>query len=152
MLMCTYKNCASLSSLLPQPPLSLCLTITIIILSSLSLNFNHCIEIHVVSWDGMHVCWEWRGKFPVYRSLKMLGNQLAHVHTTYRIAGNFRGRKLSRISRFESHPRKFSPRNLGAYRTHLWLVSSNPWKFSLRNSHFLQIRGSFLPRKFTAIR
>ena len=29
----------------------------------------------------------------------------------YRIAGNFRGRKLSRISRFFSHPRKFSPRN-----------------------------------------
>ena len=25
--------------------------------------------------------------------------------------GNFRGRKLSRISRFFSHPRKFSPRN-----------------------------------------
>ena len=29
----------------------------------------------------------------------------------YRIAGNFRGRKLSRISRFFSLPRKFSPRN-----------------------------------------
>ena len=29
----------------------------------------------------------------------------------YRIAGNFRGRKLSRISRFLSHPRKFSPQN-----------------------------------------
>ena len=29
----------------------------------------------------------------------------------YRIAGNFQGRKLSRISRFFSHPRKFSPRN-----------------------------------------
>ena len=29
----------------------------------------------------------------------------------YRIAGNFRGRKLSRISRFSRHPRKFSPRN-----------------------------------------
>ena len=29
----------------------------------------------------------------------------------YRIAGNFRGRKLSRISRFFRHPRKFSPRN-----------------------------------------
>ena len=29
----------------------------------------------------------------------------------YRIAGNFRGRKLSRISRFFSHPRKFSPRS-----------------------------------------
>ena len=29
----------------------------------------------------------------------------------YRIAGNFRGWKLSRISRFFSHPRKFSPQN-----------------------------------------
>ena len=29
----------------------------------------------------------------------------------YRIAGNFRGRKLSRISRFFRHPRKFSLRN-----------------------------------------
>ena len=27
------------------------------------------------------------------------------------LAGNFRGRKLSRISRFFTHPRKFSPRN-----------------------------------------
>ncbi len=32
----------------------------------------------------------------------------------YRIAGNFRGRKLSRISRFESHPR-----NLGVCHNHL---------------------------------
>ena len=29
----------------------------------------------------------------------------------YRIEGNFRGRKLSRISRFFNHPRNFSPRN-----------------------------------------
>ena len=29
----------------------------------------------------------------------------------YRIVGNFRGRKLSQISRFFSHLRKFSPRN-----------------------------------------
>ena len=29
----------------------------------------------------------------------------------YRIAGNFRGRKLSRISQFFSHPRMFYPRN-----------------------------------------
>ena len=41
------------------------------------------------------------------------------VNQLYRIAGNFRGRKLSWISRFESHPRKFSPRNLGACRTYL---------------------------------
>ena len=42
----------------------------------------------------------------------------AHIYTrmhthTYRTAGNFRGRKLSRISRFSRHPRKFSPRNSG---------------------------------------
>ena len=39
----------------------------------------------------------------------------------YRIAGNFRGRKPSRISRFERHPRKFSPRNFGhAAPTYVW--------------------------------
>ena len=70
---------------------------------------------------------------------------------TYCIAGNFRGRKFSRISRFESHPWKFSPWNLGVCRTHLWLVLSNPWKYSSQNSHFLRIRESFLPRKFTTI-
>ena len=36
---------------------------------------------------------------------------LAMSLNRYRTAGNFRGRKLSRISRFFSHPRKFSPRN-----------------------------------------
>ena len=37
---------------------------------------------------------------------------LQYKHASkYRIAGNFRGRKLSRISRFFRHPRKFSPRN-----------------------------------------
>ena len=34
-----------------------------------------------------------------------------YIIGSYCIAGNFRGRKLSRISRFFSHPRKFSPRN-----------------------------------------
>ena len=44
-----------------------------------------------------------------------------HVHT-YHIAGNFRGRKLSRLSRFESHPRKFCPWNFGhAAPTYVWL-------------------------------
>ena len=69
----------------------------------------------------------------------------------YRIAGNFRGRKLSRILRFDSHPQKFSPRNFGhAHAAPTY--SSNPWKFSPWNYHFLWIRKSFLPRKFTAIR
>ena len=69
----------------------------------------------------------------------------------YCIVGNFRGRKLSRISRFESHPWKFFPWNFRVCSTHLCLVSSNPWKFSPWNSHFLRIRESLLPRKFTAI-
>ena len=34
-----------------------------------------------------------------------------HFMMDYRIAGNFRGRKLSRISQFFRHTRKFSPRN-----------------------------------------
>ena len=40
----------------------------------------------------------------------MLNNVLLFA---YRIEQNFRGRKYSRISRFWSHPRKFSPQNLG---------------------------------------
>ena len=52
---------------------------------------------------------------------KERGLGMASVHCPlngdYRRAGNFRGRKRSRISRFESHPRKFSPRNLGGRTT-----------------------------------
>ena len=36
------------------------------------------------------------------------------IHHFYRIAENFRGRKLSRFSRFQNPPRKFSPRNFVA--------------------------------------
>ena len=55
-----------------------------------------------------------------YRYNNMTGSSLIIVHCQrsflaisayYCIAGNFRGRKLSRISRFFSHLRKFSPRN-----------------------------------------
>ena len=38
-----------------------------------------------------------------------------HKTMTYRIAENFQGRKLSRISRFCGYLRKFSLRNLGAW-------------------------------------
>ena len=49
-------------------------------------------------------------------AIKSLVNTAKNIKTPsnvcsemYRIAGNFRGRKLSRTSRFFSHPRKFSP-------------------------------------------
>ena len=41
-------------------------------------------------------------------------------HYTVYIAGNFRGRKLPRISRFCGYSRKFSPRNLGAWHPLAW--------------------------------
>ena len=53
-------------------------------------------------------------------------------------AGNFRRRNISRISRFWGYSRKFSPRNLGAWRS----LVRQKWA----------IRENFLPRKFPAIR
>ena len=51
--------------------------------------------------------------------------------------GNFRGRKLSRISQFCGYLRKFSPQNLGAW--HLWQCKSEQSaKFSPRKSIFHQ--------------
>ena len=61
----------------------------------------------------------------------------------YRIAKNFQGRKLSRISRFESHPRKFSPRNFGhAIPTYVTFqnsakVFSTKWSLSPIRESFL---------------
>ena len=52
--------------------------------------------------------------------------------TSYRIAENFRVRKLSQISRFESHLRKFSPWNLGVPYLPM-LEFSIPQKFSPRD-------------------
>ena len=53
-----------------------------------------------------------------------------YIAYTYRIVENFRGWKRSWILQFESHPRKFSPRNFGcAIPTHDWF--SIPRKFSL---------------------
>ena len=79
------------------------------------------------------------------------GNLYIEHAWKYRIAENFRGRILSQISCFESHPRKFSPRNLGMPYPPM-LGFSIPWKFSPRNDQRLSpIRESFLPRKFPAI-
>ena len=69
----------------------------------------------------------------------------------YRIAGNFWGRKLSRILWVESHQRTFSPHSFGCGAPTFTVGFSTPWKISPRNAHFLQIRESFLPRKFPAI-
>ena len=55
----------------------------------------------------------------------------------YRIAGNFRGRKLLRISRFESHPRKFSPRNLGG------AAPIYDWFQAIRESFLCEILTSY---------
>ena len=48
---------------------------------------------------------------PGQLGLKNVSIARAFPFVNYRIEGNFRGRKLSRISRFFSHLRKFSPRN-----------------------------------------
>ena len=77
---------------------------------------------------------------------------MPHYTALYRIVENFQGRKRSRISWFLSHPRKFSPRNLSMPYQLLMIGFCIPRKFSLRNSHFLPIRKSFLPWKFCAIR
>ena len=72
----------------------------------------------------------------------------------YRIAENFRGWKRSRISWFESHPRKFSDMHeiLGvSYPPMIGLVF-HEIKFSPQNVHFLPICKSFLSQKFPAIR
>ena len=65
---------------------------------------------------------------------------LSDANLNYWRAGNFRGRKLSRISRFFSHPRSF----LRAFHTHYATSFNIP-----RNT---PIRERFLPLKFPAIR
>ena len=57
----------------------------------------------------------------------------------YHIAGNFRGRKLSRISRFFSHLRKFSPRNSR---------HATPIMLPFRESFLREMLLSTDPRKF----
>ena len=69
---------------------------------------------------------------------------------TYRIAENFRGRKLSRISRFCGYMQKFSLQNLE--RGILWLCKSEQSaKVFPAKIVFSPIHESFLPRKFPAI-
>ena len=74
-------------------------------------------------------CKAWKKYLYLWKNkvLKLSCNwKLYQIHNTlyifkYRIVGNFRGRKLSRTSRFESHLRKFSSRNLGhATPTYAW--------------------------------
>ena len=70
--------------------------------------------------------------------------------TLYRIAENFRGRKLSRISRFCGYTRKFSPWNLG--RGVLWRCKSEQSaKVFSAKIVFSPICKNFFPRKFPAI-
>ena len=52
----------------------------------------------------------------------------------YRIAGNFWGRKLSQISRVESDPRKFSPRNLGMLHPFMFGLKQSVKVFSVKFS------------------
>jgi len=70
--------------------------------------------------------------------------------TSYCIAENFRGRKLSRISWFCGYSRKFSPWNLGRG-IHWRGTSEQSAKISPQKSYFSPIRESFLPQKFPAI-
>ena len=93
-------------------------------------------------------CLHKKVKCTSYYPIAIIVHVLATQATKYRIAENFRGRKLSRISRFCGDSRKFSPRNLGAWRS----LPRQKRKFSSRKSYFSLIRESFLPRKFFAIR
>ena len=55
---------------------------------------------------------EWLFVYPLF-ILYTVTYMYYNINVMYCIVGNFRGRKLSRISRFYSHMRKFSPRNFG---------------------------------------
>ena len=80
-------------------------------------NNGHYLNVILATYPGIHII--------VIALTSKCGTYSVHVHvhvggypevvacrdTIYRIARNFRGRKLSRISRFSHHPRKFSPRN-----------------------------------------
>ena len=52
------------------------------------------------------------------------------IHLIYRIAGNFRGRKLPQISHFYGYLRKFSLQNFGGMAPTGVAKVSNLWKFS----------------------
>ena len=69
-------------------------------------------------------------------AFKMLLHTM-HMRTAQCIVGNFRGKKLSQISRFCGWLRKFSPQNLGVVSFGA-VQLSNPRKFSRRKSSFHQ--------------
>ena len=70
------------------------------------------------------------------------------LYTTYRIAGNFRGRKPSQILRFYSYVRKFYPQNFRhAIRIHgISLTFCESFLHEMLPS--LLIRKRFIPRNF----
>ena len=76
--------------------------------------------------------------------------QYVHAFSVYRIAENFRGRKLLRISWFCGYTRKFSPQNLG-HGIRWRCKSEQSAKVFSTKILFPPIRKSFLPRKFPAI-
>ena len=78
----------------------------------------------------------------IYSTYALLG--------TYCIAGNFWGRKLSRILRFCGYLWIVSPQNLGTW-YYLAGPASNLWKLSPWKSCFPPVCKSFLLRKFPAI-
>ena len=92
-------------------PIAISLMILVILIS-----WNHVFStLHILIGGALYICTElgralcsinhhWNIGLNTASAVKL------HCHT-YRIAGNFRGRKLSRISRFFRHLRKFSPRN-----------------------------------------
>ena len=83
--------------------------------------------------------------FPSF-GISSLIDRTLHIIELYRIAGNFRGRKLSRISRFVTIPRKlvFSAKFWGgAFRQRTCMNECNPQRFSPRKSQFTKICESF---------
>ena len=92
-------------------------------------------------WQETALSWK-------YCCLKTRALSLEHIPYSGKLS---REKTITNFEVWEPSAKVFSAK-FGACRTHLWLVSSNPWKFSPQNSHFLRIRESFLPRKFTAIR
>ena len=97
-------------------------------------------DIYTILHYCLHCAFTWR-------NIKL-------VHSQYRIAGNFRGRKLSRISRFCGNPRMFYPRNVSQPRAPQYNATRTVQiaKVFSAKSYFSLIRESFIPRKFPAIR
>ena len=100
----------------------------------------------------MKPCYTWSITVHNYTSKKRgCVRLLALSQVTYRIAKNFRGRKLLQILQFWAIRKSFLCKIWGvaSFGT---AKASNPRKFSPRKAYFSPIRESFLPRKFPAIR